>query len=78
MFVGIRIFAKVTFSISESMLYMNPGAIGQHGFHIMLTLLLFDLRGTDLKISVVVLEWVKGRNRTGQKPLLSKAWLSLD
>lgn len=34
---------KVEFDKELNCLYMNPGAIGQHGFHVMRTMLLFDL-----------------------------------
>lgn len=34
---------KVEFDPSLNCLYMNPGAMGRHGFHIMRTMLLFDL-----------------------------------
>jgi hypothetical protein len=34
---------KVEFDNTVNCLYMNPGAIGQHGFHVMRTMLLFDL-----------------------------------
>jgi putative phosphoesterase len=34
---------KVEFDRELNCLYMNPGAVGQHGFHQMRTLLLFDL-----------------------------------
>lgn len=34
---------KVEFDRSINCLYMNPGAIGQQGFHVVRTMLLFDL-----------------------------------
>lgn len=34
---------KVEFDKNLNCLYMNPGAIGQQGFHIMRTMLLFDI-----------------------------------
>ncbi|WP_291788373.1 metallophosphoesterase family protein, partial [Cecembia sp.] len=34
---------KVEFDQAINCLYMNPGAIGQQGFHIMRTLLLFEI-----------------------------------
>ncbi len=34
---------KVEFDRELNCLYMNPGAVGQHGFHQMRTMLLFDL-----------------------------------
>lgn len=40
---------KVEFDKALNCLYMNPGAIGQHGFHVMRTLLLFDLEGGHVK-----------------------------
>ncbi len=40
---------KVVFDPESNCLYMNPGAIGQHGFHIMRTLLLFDLDQGQIK-----------------------------
>jgi uncharacterized protein len=36
-------------------LYMNPGAAGQHGFHLMRTLILFDVQGTTI-LNVKVVE----------------------
>lgn len=35
---------KVEFDPSLNCLYMNPGAIGQQGFHVMRTLLLFEIQ----------------------------------
>jgi uncharacterized protein len=40
---------KVVFDAETNCLYMNPGAIGQQGFHIMRTLLLFDLDNGEIK-----------------------------
>lgn len=40
---------KVEYDPELKMLYMNPGAIGQQGFHIMRTLLLFDLDQGQVK-----------------------------
>lgn len=40
---------KVEFDPSLNCLYMNPGAMGRHGFHIMRTLLLFDLDAGKVK-----------------------------
>ncbi|WP_373523309.1 metallophosphoesterase [Aquiflexum sp.] len=34
---------KVEFDKTLNCLYMNPGAIGQHGFHVMRTMLLFEI-----------------------------------
>lgn len=34
---------KVEYDRELNCLYMNPGAIGQHGFHVMRTLLLFEI-----------------------------------
>lgn len=36
---------KVEFDKNLNCLYMNPGAIGQQGFHLMRTMLLFELEG---------------------------------
>ncbi|RAI92048.1 metallophosphoesterase family protein [Algoriphagus yeomjeoni] len=40
---------KVEYDKTVSCLYMNPGAIGQHGFHVMRTMLLFDLEDGQVK-----------------------------
>lgn len=40
---------KVEFDKGMNCLYMNSGAIGQEGFHIMRTLLLFDLENGQIK-----------------------------
>jgi uncharacterized protein len=40
---------KVEFDHEMNCLYMNPGAIGQHGFHVMRTLLLFELEKSVVK-----------------------------
>ncbi|MDG1278376.1 MAG: metallophosphoesterase family protein [Algoriphagus sp.] len=40
---------KVEFDSTLNCLYMNPGAIGQQGFHVMRTLLLFDLEQGQVK-----------------------------
>ncbi|WPR75840.1 metallophosphoesterase family protein [Algoriphagus sp. NG3] len=40
---------KVEFDKTVNTLYMNPGAIGQHGFHVMRTMLLFDLEAGQVK-----------------------------
>ncbi len=40
---------KVEFDKTVNCLYMNPGAIGQHGFHVMRTMLLFDLEAGQVK-----------------------------
>ncbi|WP_339699763.1 metallophosphoesterase family protein [Algoriphagus aquimarinus] len=40
---------KVEFDKTVNCLYMNPGAIGQHGFHVMRTMLLFDLEAGQIK-----------------------------
>lgn len=40
---------KVEFDPSLNCLYMNPGAIGQQGFHQMRTLLLFDLENGKIQ-----------------------------
>ena len=44
---------RVEFDRDLNCLYMNPGAVGQHGFHQMRTLLLFDLEAgkvTNLRV----------------------------
>lgn len=40
---------KVEYDQALNCLYMNPGAIGQQGFHQMRTLLLFDLEAGQIK-----------------------------
>lgn len=40
---------KVQYDEQLACLYMNPGAIGQHGFHVMRTLLLFELSAGKVK-----------------------------
>lgn len=40
---------KVEYDKTVNCLYMNPGAIGQHGFHVIRTLLLFDLDNGQIK-----------------------------
>jgi putative phosphoesterase len=40
---------KVEYDKALNCLYMNPGAIGQQGFHQMRTLLLFDLEAGQIK-----------------------------
>jgi uncharacterized protein len=47
---------KVEFDRSINCLYMNPGAIGQQGFHVVRTMLLFDLdKGKIQNLRVVEL-----------------------
>ena len=47
---------KVEFDAALNCLYMNPGAIGQQGFHYMRTMLLFELGDGKIKnLSVVEL-----------------------
>lgn len=38
----------------NNMLYLNPGAAGQHGFHIMKTLLRFDIESASVKNMEVI------------------------
>ncbi len=45
---------KVEFDKANNCLYMNPGAIGQHGFHVMRTLLTFEVEAGKLKNLAVV------------------------
>ncbi|WP_296697661.1 metallophosphoesterase family protein [Algoriphagus sp.] len=45
---------KVEYDKALNCLYMNPGAIGQQGFHQMRTLLLFDLEAGNIKNLKVV------------------------
>jgi uncharacterized protein len=45
---------KVEFDAKNECLYMNPGAIGQHGFHVMRTLLTFEVEKGKLKNLAVV------------------------
>ena len=60
---GVQLFVcghshicKVQFDQSLNCLYMNPGAVGQQGFHTMRTLLLFDIeKGKILNLRVVEL-----------------------
>lgn len=40
---------KVEFDPALNCLYMNPGAMGRHGFHIMRTMLLFDLENGKIQ-----------------------------
>lgn len=40
---------KVEFDRTLNCLYMNPGAVGQQGFHVMRTLLLFELADGQVK-----------------------------
>lgn len=48
---------KVEFDREMNCLYMNPGAMGQQGFHVMRTILLFDLEIGQIKnLRVVELE----------------------
>ncbi|WP_057939220.1 metallophosphoesterase family protein [Algoriphagus resistens] len=47
---------KVEFDKTANCLYMNPGAIGQSGFHVIRTMLLFELEAGQLRnLSVVEL-----------------------
>jgi uncharacterized protein len=53
---GARLFVcghshicKVEFDQVLNCLYMNPGAMGRHGFHIMRTMLLFDLENGKIQ-----------------------------
>lgn len=40
---------KVEYDRTVNCLYMNPGAIGQHGFHVIRTMLLFELEAGQVK-----------------------------
>jgi hypothetical protein len=40
---------KVEYDKEMNCLYMNPGAIGQHGFHVIRTLLLFELNAGKIQ-----------------------------
>lgn len=40
---------KVEFDATVNCLYMNPGAMGRHGFHIMRTILLFELESGKIQ-----------------------------
>lgn len=40
---------KVEFDPTVNCLYMNPGAMGRHGFHIMRTMLLFELESGKIQ-----------------------------
>jgi hypothetical protein len=43
-------------SSSNNMLFMNPGAVGRHGFHVMRTMLTFDIhQGKIANVSVIEL-----------------------
>lgn len=47
---------KVVFDKKLDCLYMNPGAVGQHGFHLMRTLLIFEVeKGKIQNLRVVEL-----------------------
>lgn len=52
---------KVEYDKEMSCLYMNPGAIGQQGFHIMRTMLLFDVENGTVKNLRVVELGKKGK-----------------
>lgn len=52
---------KVEYDKAVNCLYMNPGAIGQHGFHVMRTMLLFELDGGKVKNLRVVELGKRGR-----------------
>jgi uncharacterized protein len=40
---------KVEFDPKANLLYMNPGAVGNHGFHVVKTMLLFELDQGQIK-----------------------------
>ncbi|MCH7410853.1 metallophosphatase family protein [Belliella sp. DSM 111904] len=40
---------KVMYDATTNCIYMNPGAIGRHGFHVMRTMLTFDIEAGKLK-----------------------------
>jgi uncharacterized protein len=47
---------KVMYDKANSLLYMNPGAAGNHGFHQIKTLLRFEITGADIqKLEVIEL-----------------------
>ncbi|EAZ80608.1 metallophosphoesterase family protein [Algoriphagus machipongonensis] len=54
---------KVEFDKELNCLYMNPGASGQHGFHIMRTMLLFDLDAGEIKNLRVVELGKRGKQK---------------
>ncbi|MFD2201795.1 metallophosphoesterase family protein [Shivajiella indica] len=54
--LGVQLFVcghshicKVEFDKNLNCLYMNPGAIGQQGFHVMRTMLLFEIENGKIK-----------------------------
>jgi len=65
---GVRLFicghshiCKVEFDKNLNCLYMNPGAIGQSGFHIMRTMLLFEIENGKIQNLRVVELGKRGR-----------------
>ncbi len=38
----------------NNLLYLNPGAAGNHGFHLIKTVVRFDVAGTDIKNMEVI------------------------
>lgn len=52
---------KVVFDKNLNCLYMNPGAIGQHGFHLMRTMLLFEIEKAKIQHLRVVELGKRGR-----------------
>ncbi|TVP42836.1 MAG: metallophosphoesterase [Mongoliibacter sp.] len=52
---------KVEYDKELNCLYMNPGAIGQHGFHVMRTLLLFEINSGKIQNLRVVELGKRGR-----------------
>lgn len=52
---------KVVFDKNLNCLYMNPGAIGQHGFHLLRTMLLFEIENAKIQNLRVVELGKRGR-----------------
>ena len=65
---GVRLFVcghshicKVEFDKNLNCLYMNPGAIGQSGFHVIRTMLLFEIENAKIQNLKVVELGKRGR-----------------
>ncbi|PKR81000.1 YfcE family phosphodiesterase [Brumimicrobium salinarum] len=53
----------VKFDPKHQMLWLNPGACGNHGFHTVKTLLRFDLLSGEIKNLEVIEMGVRGKNK---------------
>lgn len=45
---------KVMYDKTHELLHMNPGACGNHGFHVIKTMLRFEIEGTEIKNLAVI------------------------